>query len=300
MKVLIAYDGSPPADASVEALAHAGLPAVGEVLVLSVSEPWTPVATMESGWTPGVMEQSAIAAGATRLLAENAAEDAAAAARKSSDRAREILPGWDVRAETCCAPASGAILERADAWGPDLLVLGSHGRSAVGRWLLGSTSQSLLVHAHCSVRIGRVHARAADRPLQLLIGYDGSSDARRAVEAVGRRNWPAGTRVKLLSVHHTPPGCGGGESGTASRHLINERASVIASLQQAGLEATAEDQVGDPRHALLQVAHNWPADCLFLGARGTSAIHRLLIGSVSTALAQRAECSVEVVKPPGS
>ena len=48
---------------------------------------------------------------------------------------------------------------------------------------------------------------------------------------------------------------------------------------------------------LLEEAERWGADCIFVGARGLNRLERLLLGSVSTAVAARARCSVEVVRP---
>ena len=44
-------------------------------------------------------------------------------------------------------------------------------------------------------------------------------------------------------------------------------------------------------------AEKWGADCIFVGARGLNGLERLLLGSVSTAVASYAHCSVEVVRP---
>lgn len=46
----------------------------------------------------------------------------------------------------------------------------------------------------------------------------------------------------------------------------------------------------------LNDADTWGADCIFVGAKGTRGIDRLLLGSVSSAVAARARCSVEVVR----
>ena len=42
---------------------------------------------------------------------------------------------------------------------PDLIVVGSHGRSALGRFMLGSVSQKVVTEAHCSVRVARGRAQ---------------------------------------------------------------------------------------------------------------------------------------------
>lgn len=47
------------------------------------------------------------------------------------------------------------VVQEADNWEADLLVVGSHGRSTAGRMLLGSVSHAAALHAHCSVQIVR-------------------------------------------------------------------------------------------------------------------------------------------------
>jgi nucleotide-binding universal stress UspA family protein len=52
-------------------------------------------------------------------------------------------------------PPRTVILDEAESWGADLIVLGSHGYSAWKRFLLGSVSQAVVSHAKCSVEIVR-------------------------------------------------------------------------------------------------------------------------------------------------
>jgi nucleotide-binding universal stress UspA family protein len=47
------------------------------------------------------------------------------------------------------------IVNEAEAWGADLIVVGSHGRSGLARWLLGSVAQAIVAHAPCSVEVVR-------------------------------------------------------------------------------------------------------------------------------------------------
>ena len=63
----------------------------------------------------------------------------------------------------------------------------SHGRSALGRIVLGSVSQAVLREAPCAVRIVRGRVGASDAPMRLIIGFDGSPDAEAAVQAVAER-----------------------------------------------------------------------------------------------------------------
>jgi nucleotide-binding universal stress UspA family protein len=54
-----------------------------------------------------------------------------------------------------CATPKELILEEAHKWGADLIVVGSHGRRGVNRFLLGSVSEAVASHARCSVEIAR-------------------------------------------------------------------------------------------------------------------------------------------------
>jgi nucleotide-binding universal stress UspA family protein len=53
---------------------------------------------------------------------------------------------------------------------------------------------------------------------------------------------------------------------------------------------------GEPKSLLIAEAKSWGADCIFMGARGMGRIERFLLGGVSSAVAARAHCSVEVVR----
>lgn len=68
-------------------------------------------------------------------------------------------------------------------------------------------------------------------------------------------------------------------------------------LRAAALIVSSLVKEGDPRRVLVDEAELWEADFLFVGARGLRLTERFLIGSVSAAVAVRAGCSVEVVRP---
>ena len=68
-------------------------------------------------------------------------------------------------------------------------------------------------------------------------------------------------------------------------------------LRSAGLDATVMIRRGNPKDELIGEAESWGADCIFVGAKGVRGLDRLLLGSVSSAVAASAPCSVEVVRP---
>ena len=290
MKILIAYDGSACAQAALDDLRSAGLPAKAEVKVVAVLETWFPP---PSGW--------ALLEGASTASQEF---DTLALAQGAAVSLRSLFPGWDLTAQEEIGSPASTLLKIADDWRPDLLVVGSHGRSAAGRFLLGSVSQKLVHEAHCSVRVARGRVQEAGTPLRILVGVDGSAGAQVAVNEVAQRPWPPNTEVRLVTATWAAPHLFTEESASAlTNWLAEEQARIAAILQQsqenlqaAGLQVTAVSQPEDPKTLLCEEAERWGADSIFIGAKGVGKLERLLIGSVSSAVAARANCSVEVVR----
>lgn len=145
MKILLATDGSACSDAAVSSLAARPWPAGTVVKVVSVAEP--PMLYTTEGWAlpPAYYEDL-----------EQALTDHAKAA---IEQARSRLAGregeLEIVAEVLRGSPKHAILDEAEAWGADLVVLGSHGRTGLERLLLGSVSQAVASHARCSVEIVR-------------------------------------------------------------------------------------------------------------------------------------------------
>jgi nucleotide-binding universal stress UspA family protein len=155
MKILIAYDGSTHADAAIEDLRFGGLPEAAEARVVSVVE-WPLTAPRSWGMVDTDFPHE------WRTFRVAAAERSAQAA---CDRIQKYFPKWDLQMETPTGSPSEMILERAAAWPADLIVVGTHGRSALGRAVLGSVSMKLVKYAPCSVRVvrARTHDGAALR-----------------------------------------------------------------------------------------------------------------------------------------
>jgi hypothetical protein len=80
-----------------------------------------------------------------------------------------------------------------------LIVVGSHGHTALGRFFFGSVSQKVLHEARRSVRIARGRIEEPGTPVRLIIGFDGSKGAEAAVEAVAARKWPAGSEARIVN-----------------------------------------------------------------------------------------------------
>ena len=291
MKIVIAYDGSIHAGTAVDDLRRAGLPSSAQAIVLSVIEEGISVPP-GYGMVDTDRERRPVA------LAERWAEDACY-------RLTHYFPEWDVQMETRWGHPAEVVLDEAKSWPADLVVVGTHGRSTLGRVVLGSVSMKLVREAPCSVRVGR--GGKPEGPIRLMIGNDGSSEAEKAVDEVCRRSWPAGTEAQIVAINEVWAPTNAAriaigqepyrEIDDQERHWLKDASEKLAEkLGRAGLVVSSVIEEGDPKEALVEAARNWNADTIFVGARGLGRVERLLLGSVSSAIVAHAPCTVEVVR----
>ena len=146
MKILLAVDGSEYGKVAADAVAVRPWPSGSVVKVLSAIEPpYLP--TTETWVLPESYYAEIEAAG--KEQAQNAVKYAAIALRTSKVAQVELI------SEIKDGPAKQVILDEAKKWDADLIVVGSHGYRGLERFLLGSVSQTVATHAHCSVEIVR-------------------------------------------------------------------------------------------------------------------------------------------------
>jgi nucleotide-binding universal stress UspA family protein len=145
LKVLVAIDGSPCSQRAVQSVAMRPWPTGSEVEIVCVPHtrvPGTPVAHML------MMEAAYVdALEAERLRAPHRAEQA--------EKCLAGTPGLTVTSTVLEGDPAHAILEEAERWGADMVVVGSHGYGPIKRRVLGSVSQTVALHAKCSVEIVR-------------------------------------------------------------------------------------------------------------------------------------------------
>ena len=146
--------------------------------------------------------------------------------------------------------------------------------------------------------------------MKILLALDGSSFSDRAIDSVAGRPWPAGSEVKAISVVEPPliptvdtwtlPEAYYAEMDKAgqeqARSVLNRATERFRSTENTTLKVTTEVIKGYPKHAILDEAERWGADLIVVGSHGYSGLTRLLLGSVSQAVASHAKCSVEIVR----
>lgn len=311
MKILIGYDGSACAEAALDDLQRAGLASDAEAIVLSVTEvalPPPPPSSYE------ILEQARavhVPADLRRVYSKGspAFQEAQSLAGQAVCRLRANFPSWEITSEAAVGSPTRELVGKADEWKPDLIVVGSHGRSAAERLLLGSVSQGVLTYARCSVRVARGRIEEPNTPVRIVVGVDGSPASAAAVREVASRNWPLTSEVRLIAVADllTPTFIGQfippvaktiEESNQADREWLGTILGNSSQLfRQTESKVTTEIRDGNPKRVLVEAAKEWGADSIFVGSIGFgNPFERFVLGSVSAAVAARAHCSVEVVR----
>jgi nucleotide-binding universal stress UspA family protein len=281
MKILFGYNGLEASRAALRDLSTMGLAGTDEIVVAAVVEPWCPTVTEADA----------------EVLVDQAAREI-----------RNAIPAMTVRSVVRTGAPHRELMTLAGELSADVIVVGGPNGSGPGPNLfLGQTTQKILNETTCSVRVSR-DGNTPGRPSKLLVAFDGSAGAISAVNTIAERNWPKETEVLLLAVvdssllgligRFTPQmGDSRVETRFASQWVDTLAASSITRLRRAGITAHVDIRFGNAKDEIVRKADEWRADTIFAGPHAASnSFERYLIGSVSSAVAARAHCSVEIVR----
>lgn len=298
MKVLIGYDGSESADAALDELQRAGLPADTEILAVAVGSVWMPPTDIASLPAQALASRRVAATMAQlQTQAEQTLKETEATANKAATRIRADLSHWTVRTEVMNGDAGSALIEKAADWQADLVVVGSQNRSAVGRFFLGSVSRKVVTEANCSVRVARASIENdKNAPRRVVVGIENAETADLIVEQIARREWTKDSVITLVTATSATE-----KDGISPvKQIIDAQEiqqSAKSKLAASGLKILTTVKAGDAKSVLLAEAETLSADCIFVGSRDVrGTINRFLLGSVSTGVVTDAPCSVEVVR----
>ncbi len=312
MKLLIGYDGSRCSEAALDDLQKAGLPETCEALIVSVAEIWLRSLSAENkkyAKYAKVLPESKQAFNADKKN-DTAFSEAETFACHAQKRLQKNFPDWKISTRSTNGSPACEILRCAEDFEPDLIVVGSHGHSAVNHLLMGSISQKVLAHARCcSVRVARGRIEVDPFPVRIMIGFDGSEGSKEAVKAVISRHWSESAEIRLVAATDLIVPTAIGRFTLPVADWVNEEMKSVEEwieklaenellkLRDAGFSATLHTYPGNPKQVLVEQAQNWDADCIFIGATAfPRRAERFLLGSTSAAVAERAHCSVEVIR----
>jgi nucleotide-binding universal stress UspA family protein len=290
VKVLIAVDGSSRDALSVHTAASRPWPPGSSFCILNVFNPYPFTAA------PIIQE---------RLVNK---------IRSSLESSAQVLrdTGWAATTEIVFGSARRAVIHFARDWNAGLVMVGCNALSDLTRLVLGSTAQSVMRHAPCSVEIVRPPPGRSSEPgasMKILIATDGSEFSLAALRSVASRPWPAASMAKVFSVPEllflkNPSYLETHEYkqlGAAS--IEDARISVAAgvgTLAGSGLQVSSEVSTREERpwRVILDEAESWGANLIVVGSHGRSGFDRVVMGSVSEAVTMHAKCSVEVIRSP--
>lgn len=203
-----------------------------------------------------------------------------AEAQRIVDEARALVPpGTDVDAEVRVGFALPILLEEAEK--AESVLLGSRGLGGVGALLVGSTGVELAARALCPVIVLPYDGDSTrDRPDKVVIGDDGSANARPAVEFGLREAHELGVPATIVeALRH------GDDPADATTRAVPDAAGVQRLTPY-----------GHPAEELIDAAGT--DGMIVVGSRGRGGFRGLLLGSTSQAVLHHARCAVAVVRSP--
>ena len=284
LRVLVATDGSRDARAAIATTLHFPWPARTRVRVISARR------------TRAEYRRSLLLAALDR-----GAEEAAEGARRTLSRR------WtDVEAEVLDTSPVDGILSEAKRFRADVIVVGWRGHGAVRRLLMGSVSRGVVRGATSAVLV----VRRSQRVRTIVVGVDGSAASKRALALVGRFSPPRGGRVTLVSAVEllTPPSRGRVPGAVSiarevrrqntrrARAATRDLQRAAAELKRIGWRPRTMLVHGEPLRDLLGAVAASQAQLLAVGARGTSGVRYLLLGSVAEGALNRSPVAVLVAR----
>ena len=223
---------------------------------------------------------------------------------------RTLVRRWpDADALVVDSTAVSGILAEAKRYRADLIAVGWRGYGPARRLLMGSVSRGVVRGARCAVLVVR---RAPTHIRNIVLAIDGSPNANRAVRLVARLVPAHDAHVTLVhAVELLAPTSRGpsvhGLRASIARELkrINAERSEAAQkalnraaeeLNRAGWRTRTRLRNGEPLREVLDTVSAAQAELVVVGARGTSGVRHLLLGSVAEGVLNRSPVPVLIVR----
>ncbi len=220
--------------------------------------------------------------------------------------------GAVVRCRTEFGVPAVRIAARAETIAADLVVMGSHGHSALTQLFLGSVTQGVLARTSRPVLVLRATRRkptVADGPLYAGVAVDGSKASRAALQALLDLRHALGGIASITLIHAEEPAqvfldsisgaalpsTPGADRATTLRLLGAFRRRVA----RAGIECRETILTGWPDDVIPPYVSKH-LDLLALGATGRSKLSRAMLGSVAARLATTSNVPLLFAHAPGS
>jgi nucleotide-binding universal stress UspA family protein len=284
--VIVGVDGSPASRVAVDWAARDAARRGAPLKLVHVLTPPAVMAFPEVPMPPGYLQWQ-----------EDEGAKLLTAALKTVEEATEGSP-VEVTSEMVTGPSVPVLADLST--GAQMIVVGSRGRGALARGLLGSISTGLVHHAKCPVAVIHDEDPLIPHPSQapVVVGVDGSPASDRAVEIAFEQASFRG--VDLVAVHAWSdtgifefPGLDWPTLQSMGEEILSER---LAGWQEHYPDVLVRRVVvaDKPAHQLLEQAES--AQLLVVGSHGRGGFAGMLLGSVSTAVIHAARMPVIVAR----
>ena len=308
MNILLAIDDSVHSRNTAQFLNQIHFPSRSTLILLMVVEPAT---ALTKTWAA----QDALVSATHDLLRKQAWD----LVKKMGEVCWQ--PGLKIVPLVAIGIPGATILDTIEQHEIDLTVLGTHGRTGCDRFLLGSVSEWVLTEAPCSVLIVRGQSDKTKKPgisrMKILVGVDGSEDAKAALVYMRQLKFPTLTQVTVCStiteknLLGRPMAHQAGKSNNdklkqfsskiqqAQKHTAGKMLDeYVDKLEKMGFRAQPKLTYGHPAEQLLSLAEGKQCNLIVVGSRGVTGLRKFFLGSVSNKVACHAPCSVLVVRKP--
>jgi nucleotide-binding universal stress UspA family protein len=283
--ILVPLDGSSLAERALPVAARVATAASADLLLARVVGPFS---------LPPTPTEASVSQTAQEYL-----DQIAARLRDQEHTVRTIVLNGDAPAQILGAIRTQAVT---------LVVMSTHGRSGIGRWLYGSVADAVMRSATVPLMLvppGLSREWAADRRTRILVPLDGSRQSEAVLGPVVNLARQLGAELTLLSVVFWPPilysdpletlpyppeddlqAMQAYLDGIAAK--VRERGVVVRCLVDAG---------PTPAAIIARVALAENADFVAMSTHGRGGLARVVLGSTTTGTLQQVGVPVLVVRP---
>lgn len=201
------------------------------------------------------------------------------------------------------------ILDQVRSVRADLVVMATHGRSGLGRWLYGSVADEVLRRASVPILLvppGSDEPWSVDRAPRMLVPLDGSQLSEAVLGPARACATQLGAEIVLVQVIPFKPYSSFGDSSgyvfafdpeadlaEAERYL----SEVADRLRSTAKQVRVRAQLGEPSVTIAQIAADEKANLIMMATHGRSGLARLVLGSVATGTLRRTNIPLLLVRP---
>ncbi len=307
MKILVAIDPSPHAREAIRFVKSVVWPQKTEIFLMHVIElkhaaPFSP-SDGPSSWDRVISQARG------KLLTE---------ARNFLEQTKQDMNGQNsltIKAIVEEGLPGAEILQAAENYQVDLVILGTRGLSKIKRFLLGSTSEWVMRDAPCSVLLVREKLRMVTMGKtagKIILATDGSSEAFHTVRMLGLLTCKTPPKVTVAHVVGRPAylegwywGKGKAEFQQLAEKLLEKaRENGVGHLEEISqrvkklnMKADPIIRTGDPAEEILKIAEKTKAKLIMVGSKGFKNGKPIPLGGIVKKIARHAHCSVWLTRP---